>query len=71
VPSSAVTLDATNGNAGTVMVVDAKSIAHEVHVTTGLRSGTRTEITSGLNGGEVVVTEGNYGLPDGTKVSAQ
>lgn len=71
VPSSAVTLDATNGNAGTVMVVDGKSVAHEVHVKTGLRSGTRTEITSGLSGGEVVVTEGNYGLPDGTKVSAQ
>ncbi|HEX9161274.1 MAG TPA: efflux RND transporter periplasmic adaptor subunit [Thermoanaerobaculia bacterium] len=68
VPSSAVTLDATNGNSGTVMVVDNKSIAHEVHVTTGVRSGGHTQITSGLSGGETVVTEGNYGLPDGTKV---
>ena len=71
VPSSAVTLDATNGNAGTVMVVDAQSIAHEVHVTTGMRSGGRTEIVNGLRGGEVVVTEGNYGLPDGTRVAVQ
>jgi multidrug efflux pump subunit AcrA (membrane-fusion protein) len=68
VPSSAVTLDATNGNSGTVMVVDSKSIAHEVHVTVGIRSGGRAQITSGLAGGETVVTEGNYGLPDGTKV---
>lgn len=69
VPSSAVTLDATNGNHGTVMVVDAQSVAHEVHVTIGIRDNQRTQITSGLSGGETVVTEGNYGLPDGTKVS--
>jgi multidrug efflux pump subunit AcrA (membrane-fusion protein) len=69
VPSAAVALDATNGNSGTVMVVDAKSVAHEVHVTIGVRSSGRTQITSGLHGGETVVTEGNYGLPDGTKVS--
>lgn len=69
VPAAAVTLDATNGSTGTVMVVDEKSIAHEVHVTTGIRSGGRVQILSGLRGGETVVTEGNYGLPDGTKVS--
>jgi len=69
VPSAAVTLDATSGSSGTVMVVDANSIAHEVHVTTGIRSGGKTQITSGLTGGETVVTEGNYGLPDGTKVA--
>ena len=69
VPSSAVTLDATTANSGTVMVVDDKSVAHEVKVTTGIRSAGRTQITSGLAGGETVVTEGNYGLPDGTKVA--
>jgi RND family efflux transporter MFP subunit len=69
VPSSAVTLDATNGNSGAVMVVDDKSVAHEVHVTIGVRSGGRMQILSGLQGGETVVTEGNYGLPDGTKVA--
>ncbi|MGZ7079632.1 MAG: efflux RND transporter periplasmic adaptor subunit, partial [Thermoanaerobaculia bacterium] len=69
VPSSAVTLDATNGNTGTVMLVDNKSIAHEVHVTIGIRSAGRTQIIAGLKGGETVVTEGNYGLPDGTKVA--
>jgi HlyD family secretion protein len=69
IPSSAVTLDATNANGGTVMVVDDKMVAHEVKVTTGIRSGGRTQITAGLNGGETVVIEGNYGLPDGTKVA--
>jgi multidrug efflux pump subunit AcrA (membrane-fusion protein) len=50
------------------MVVDDKSVAHEVKVTTGAHSRERTQITSGLHGGETVVIEGNYGLPDGTKV---
>lgn len=69
VPSSALTLDATGGNAGTVMVVDTKSVAHEVHVIIGAHDRSRTRITSGLHGGETVVVEGNYGLPDGTKVT--
>ena len=69
VPDSAVTLAATNANAGTVMVVDDKSIAHEVHVTIGVRSGGHTQILAGLQGGETVVTEGNYALPDGAKVA--
>lgn len=68
VPTAAVTLDATNANAGTVMVVDDKSVAHEVKVTIGAHSRERTQITSGLRGGETIVIEGNYGLPDGTKV---
>ena len=68
VPTSAVTLEATNASAGTVIVVDAKSVAHEVRVTIGAHTRERTQITSGLHGGETVVIEGNYGLPDGTKV---
>lgn len=68
VPTAAVTLDATNASEGTVMVVDGQSIAHEVHVTTGARTRDRTQIRSGLRGGETVVIEGNYGLPDGTRV---
>ena len=68
VPASAVTLDASNGNEGTVMVVDAKNIAHETRVTIGIRTPDKIEITEGLNGGETVVIEGNFALPDGTKV---
>jgi multidrug efflux pump subunit AcrA (membrane-fusion protein) len=68
VPTAAVTLDATNADEGTVMIVDATSIAHEQKVKVGVHSGDKLEITSGLNGGETVVTEGNYALPDGSKV---
>ena len=68
VPASAVTLDASNADEGTVMVVDDKQIAHETKVTIGVRNVDRMEITSGLQGGETVVVEGNYALPDGAKV---
>lgn len=68
VPASAVTLDATNSDEGTVMVVDATNVAHETKVTIGIRTVDKIEIASGLQGGETVVIEGNYALPDGTKV---
>ena len=68
VPASAVTLEATNADEGTVMVVDAESVAHETKVKVGIRTSDKIEITEGLQGGETVVIEGNYSLPDGTKV---
>jgi HlyD family secretion protein len=68
VPAAAVTLDASNGNEGTVMVVDTANVAHETKVTVGIRTAEKIEIVSGLLGGETVVIEGNYALPDGTKV---
>ena len=68
VPASAVTLDASNANEGTVMVVDAGSVAHETKVTVGIRTNDKMEITSGLQGGETVVIEGNFSLADGTKI---
>lgn len=68
VPASAVTLKASNADEGTVMVVDDASVAREVKVTVGIRTRDKMEITSGLQGGETVVIEGNYALADGTKV---
>jgi len=68
VPAAAVTLDASNGNEGTVMVVDTANVAHETRVTIGIRTADKIEIASGLQEGETVVIEGNYALPDGTKV---
>jgi len=65
---AAVTLDATNANQGVVMVVDDKNVAHETKVTIGIRSTEKVEITSGLKGGETVVVEGNYALPDQARV---
>ena len=68
IPASAVTLEASNGNEGTVMVVDAANVAHEIRVVIGIRTPDKVEITEGLQGGEIVVIEGNYALPDGAKV---
>jgi HlyD family secretion protein len=71
VPASAVTLEASNADEGTVMVVDAENVAHETKVTVGIRTPDKMEIVEGLKGGETVVIEGNYALPDGTKVEPQ
>jgi HlyD family secretion protein len=71
VPAAAVTLKATSGNEGTVMIVDDDSVAHEAQVKVGIRNDEQMEITSGLKGGETVVIEGNYALPDGTKVKTE
>jgi RND family efflux transporter MFP subunit len=68
VPVSAVTLEASNADEGTVMVIDAKNVAHETKVTVGIRTADKIEIVAGLQGGETVVVEGNFALPDGTKV---
>lgn len=68
VPASAVTLEASNATEGTVIVVDAQNIAHETKVTIGIHTPDEIEIVEGLQGGETVVVEGNYALPDGTKV---
>ena len=68
VPAAAVTLDASNGDEGTVMVVGDNSVAKETKVTIGIRTSDKVEITSGLQGGETVVIEGNFALADGTKV---
>lgn len=68
VPASAVTLAASNADEGMVMVVDATSVVHETKVTVGIRTADKIEIVEGLQGGETIVVEGNYALPDETKV---
>jgi len=68
VPVSAITLEASNASEGTVMVVDDQNVAHETKVAVGIRTPDKIEIVEGLKGGETVVVEGNYSLPDGTKV---
>jgi multidrug efflux pump subunit AcrA (membrane-fusion protein) len=68
VPAAAVTLETSDATEGTVMVVDDQNIAHETKVTIGIRTPEKIEIAEGLKGGETVVIEGNYALPDGTKV---
>jgi len=68
VPASAVTLEASNADEGTVIIIDKQNVAHEKKVAVGIRSGDKVEIIEGLEEGDTVVVEGNFALPDGTKV---
>ncbi|HTV54638.1 MAG TPA: efflux RND transporter periplasmic adaptor subunit [Terriglobia bacterium] len=66
IPSEAL-LTATDGSTS-VMTVGPHNHAHQTNVKTGIREGDEVEIVSGLKAGERIVSQGGYGLPDGTKV---
>lgn len=66
VPAAAV-LTASDGSTS-VMVIGSDSRAHQTSVKTGIQQGDEVQILSGLVAGQRVVTDGAYGLPDGTKV---
>jgi multidrug efflux pump subunit AcrA (membrane-fusion protein) len=51
-----------------VMVVDGEGVAHKKAVQLGINDGEDVQITQGLNGSEMVITTGGYGLDDKTKV---
>ncbi|MDQ6830654.1 MAG: efflux RND transporter periplasmic adaptor subunit [Gemmatimonadota bacterium] len=65
VPSEALVPD---GEGFKVFVVDSAHVAHATMVTVGARTATMAEITSGLQGGETIVTYGAYGVADSAKV---
>jgi multidrug efflux pump subunit AcrA (membrane-fusion protein) len=69
VPASAL-LNA-QGDTGQVMVIDSTSTAQSRDVKTGIQNGQDVQIVSGLKPGEMVITEGAYGLPDKTKVKVE
>jgi multidrug efflux pump subunit AcrA (membrane-fusion protein) len=66
IPVSAL-LTAQDGSTS-VMVAGADGIAHKKAVQTGIRDGNDVQITSGIAPTDMVITEGAYGLDDGTKV---
>lgn len=68
VPPSAVTLESPTAETGIVMVVDDTNVAHEVEVKVGVRTADAIQIVEGVAAGQTVIVEGNYALPDGTKV---
>ncbi len=69
VPKSALLVDPKEGSS--VMVVGSDGRAHQRKVQTGIQEGDRVQIVQGLKEGEVVVTEGAFGLPDNVKVAVQ
>lgn len=69
VPASALLQSSSGGSM--VMTVGPDSEAHERPVKVGIREDGETQIVSGLQAGERVISSGSYGLPDGTKVKWQ
>ena len=67
VPVAAL-VPAAGGEGFQVFVVDSSQVAHVRPVSVGGRSETVAEIASGLHAGEVVVTNGAYGVADGAKI---
>ena len=65
VPASA--LLKTPEGANQVMIVN-NGRARQVAVEPGVRQGDRLQVTKGLSGGETVIVNGAYGLPDNTQV---
>ncbi len=68
VPRDAVQID-EGTRTGLVIVVDAQRLAHERQVECGQITNGRVQILKGLEAGETVVTEGGFGVPDGTQVT--
>jgi len=68
VPVAAL-VPAAGGEGFQVFVVDSEQVAHVRPVTVGGRSEVVAEIVAGLAAGEVVVTNGAYGIADGARVA--
>jgi multidrug efflux pump subunit AcrA (membrane-fusion protein) len=66
VPASAI-VPATDGSTA-VMLVDANGTAHKKSVKVGIRTPSTVQILFGLAPADNVITEGGYGLDDGTRV---
>jgi len=66
VPNEA--LITTKAGTPAVMIVGADNVAHQKDVKTGITDGHDTQIFSGVEPGDQVVTKGAYGMDDGTKV---
>jgi HlyD family secretion protein len=66
-PAAAI-LPADDGTT-TVLVVGADGAVHKRAVQVGLRTSEKVQILNGVTPSDMVVTEGGYGLDDGTKVT--
>lgn len=68
VPTSAI-LPSEEGGGTFVMVEGSDGAAHRRAVSVGIRTETMVQITSGLSTSDNVITQGSYGLDEGTKVT--
>lgn len=67
VPLSAV-LTGEDGSKS-VMAISSDGTAHKVNVQIGITDGEDAQVAKGLNGSEMIITQGAYGLSDGSKVT--
>ncbi|MBZ5605521.1 MAG: efflux RND transporter periplasmic adaptor subunit, partial [Acidobacteriia bacterium] len=69
VPAAAI----LNSDDGTpkAMVITSDNVAHERHISLGVRQGDRVQVVSGLQPGEQVVVSGGLGLEDKAKVKIE
>jgi HlyD family secretion protein len=70
VPTGTILTDPDTGKPS-VTVVGTDEVAHIVPVTLGLTADGRVELRSGVTEGQKVAVSGQYGVPDGTKVSTR
>jgi HlyD family secretion protein len=61
----------SNDGANYVVVAGSDNIAHQKDVQLGIHGIAETQITSGINAGESIITTGGYGLPDKTKIKIE
>ncbi len=67
VPTSALLSSQDGGNS--VMIAGADGAAHKRGVTVGIRTSENVQIIDGISKSDNVITEGSYGLDDGTKIT--
>jgi RND family efflux transporter MFP subunit len=70
VPTTAVVADPQVADTNMVYIYKDGKISR-VQVRTGLQMNARTEILTGLKAGDEIVSEGAYGIPDGTTVEVR
>jgi HlyD family secretion protein len=69
IPIAAVITASDGGKS--VMVAGSDGLAHRRSVKLGIQDGEDVEVSSGLAVSDMVITEGAYGLDDGTKVKVE
>lgn len=67
IPTEAVQRSA-EGTGKAVMVIASDGTAHSRKISVGVQTRESTQVLSGINVGDTVITGGGYGLDDGTKV---
>ncbi len=70
VPTEAIQRSSDTGGK-IVMVLGSDGAAHKKNITVGVQTAESTQVTDGIAAGDTVITDGGYGLDDGTKVKVE